>query len=203
MPGHATSDLEIAQRACVLVGTNRIEDFSETSSTEALVMSLLYEDVVRDCLTATRWNFATKKKVLTSRNADAPLTGFDAAYTYLGGDDGILQVNTVEVNGSVVDYDINENEIHLDCNATDEVVLTYTKRVEATYWPPFFTLYVILRLCAVIATSIVRNEGMAAGFERQAAMQLARARSQDSQQVTSRGIRLTRIMARRRVGGGG
>lgn len=202
LPSRARTDLEVAQRACTMIGANRIDAFSETESTEALVLSMVYEDVVRDCLVATRWNFATKKKVLASRNEDEPLTGYSAAYTYLGDDeDTILQVNTVEVNGTVVDYDINENEIHLDCNATDEVVLTYTKRVSVQYWPPFFVLYVILRLSAVLSASIVRNEGMATAFDQQAQRQLTRARSQDSQQVTSRGIRLNRFMSARLVGG--
>lgn len=202
MPDRVKSDLELAQQACVMIGANRIESFNEADSTEALVLSVVYEDVIRDCLTATRWNFATSKQVLTSRNADAPLTGYSAAYTYLGDDDDtILQVNTVEVNGSVVDYDIVENEIHLDANATDEVVLNYTKRVEVQYWPPFFTMYALLRLCTLLSSAIVRNASMSDEFAKLAQAQLTHARSKDSQQVTSRRIQTPRIRSARLVGG--
>lgn len=202
MPDRARSALEVAQRACILAGMNRIESFDEFSSTEAVVLSSLYEDIVRDCLSVTRWNFATQRKILTSRNEDAPLTGYDAAYTYLGDDtDDVLMVHTVEINGTVANYDISENEIHLDANATDEVVMTYTRRVDEAYWPPFFILYVTLRVAAVLAASIVRNAGMSEAFDRQAAVQLQRARNADGQQVTSRGIKLNRLVSNRSVGG--
>lgn len=202
MPSRARSDIELAQQACVMIGANRIESFNESESTEALVLSVIYEDVIRDCLTATRWNFAASKMVLASRNADAPLTGYSAAYTYIGDDtDDILQVNTVEVNGSVADYDIVENEIHVDAGANDEVVLNYTKRVEVQYWPPFFTLYALMRLCTVLATAIVRNASMAEEFDNLTQRQLTHARSKDSQQVTTRRFRMTRILSARMAGG--
>lgn len=201
MPSRAMSDIELAQQACVLVGANRIGSFNEAESTEALVLSVAYEDVIRDCLTATRWNFATARKVLTSRNAEAPLTGYDAAYTYLGDDTNeILQVNTVEVNGTVVDYDISENEIHLDCGEDDEVVMTYTKRIEVRYWPPFFTMYALMALCRVLCAGVVRNAGMVDSFTKMASDHLARARTLDSQQVTTRGIRLNRLRSNRMTG---
>lgn len=202
MPDRARSALEVAQRACILAGMNRIESFDEFESTEAVVLSSIYEDVVRDCLSVTRWNFTTQRKVLTSRNSEAPLTGYSAAYTYLGDDtDDVLMVHTVEINGTVVDYDISENEIHVDANATDEVVMTYSRRVDEAYWPPFFIPYVTYRVATVLAASIVRNAGMAEAFEKMAAIQLQRARNADGQQVTSRGIKLNRLVANRSVGG--
>jgi hypothetical protein len=202
MPVHATSDLEIAQRACILAGMNRIDAFEQADSTEATVLNSIYEDVVRDALTSTRWNFATARKELASRREDAPLTEFKAAYSYLGDDaDDVLQINTVWVNGSVVDYDVNEHDIYLDCNAADTVTMGFTKRVPEQFWPPFFTMYVTLRLAAVLAASIVRNAGMAEAFQEQAAVQLRDSRARDSQQVTARKIRLNRFQANRFAGG--
>lgn len=202
MPDRAKSALEIAQRACILAGMNRIESFDEFSSTEAVVLSSIYEDIARDCLSVMRWNFVTQRKVLTSRNSTAPLTGYGAAYTYLGEEpDDVLMVHTIEINGSVVAYDISENEIHVDANATDEVVMTYSRRVDELFWPAFFVPYVTYRVASVLAASIVRNAGMAEAFEKMAAIQLSRARNADGQQVTSRGLKLNRLVSTRSVGG--
>jgi hypothetical protein len=113
----------------------------------------------------------------------------------------VLIVSTVEVNGTVVDYDISENEIHLDCNENDEVVMTYVRRVDEQFWPPFFAMYVVLRIASILSASIVRNEGMSGSFAKQAAEQLIRARSADSQQVTTRRFHRGRLLGNRLAGG--
>ena len=49
MPISARTDIEIAQRAMVLVGLEPLTSFTDNSD-EALVMNTLYEDMVEDCL---------------------------------------------------------------------------------------------------------------------------------------------------------
>jgi hypothetical protein len=199
MPDYARSDLEIAQKACVLAGMKPPQDFAETGATESVVLNALYEDVVRDALSSTPWNFATQQLTLASRLTDAPLTKWQAAYT-LPQDGTILAVNTCLVNGSVVNYDVEGDTIVLDCNANDTVTINYLKRVEVAFWPPYFTIYVIHRLAALLGGSIARSADVARAFTGLAEAQLARARSRDSQGVTARGMPLGRFMSARRGG---
>jgi hypothetical protein len=78
MPSAANSDIDIAARALVLIGAQPITSFS-SSSTEALVASNVYEDVVRTALCASRWRFATNQAVLNALTA-APTGRFDTAH---------------------------------------------------------------------------------------------------------------------------
>ena len=199
MPDYARSDLEVAQKACVLAGMNPPQSFEELNATEAKVLNVVYEDVVRDALTSTPWNFASQQLALTGRLAAAPLVKWSAAYQ-LPQDGTILTINTIYVDGSVADYDIEGTRIMLDCSDISLVTLDYLKRVEVSGWPPFFTMYVIQRLAAILSSSIARSDGMAKSFSALAEAQLARARSRDSQQVTARGVKLNRFVRFRRGG---
>ena len=197
MPDHATTDIQVAQKAAVLCGMKMPQDFSEANSTEALVMNAIYEDIVRDALTASAWNFVEEMEVTVSRAATAPLVDWQAAYTI---PDNVLAVRTVKVNGSTVRYDIKKDKVYLDCNATDSVVLVFAERTDVQFWPPFFTMWVIFRLAAVLASSIARSGTMSKSFVEQAEMQLQQARSRDSKQVTPSRIRLGRFTAMRSGG---
>jgi hypothetical protein len=64
------SALDIASRALVLIGAEPITSF-ESNSTEALVASNMYEDVVRSSLCVARWRFATEQATL-NQLSDTP-----------------------------------------------------------------------------------------------------------------------------------
>lgn len=200
MPERAISDIQVAQKACILVGLPPIQSFEDQNAAEATVLNTIYEDIVRDCLTATRWNFAASKKDLGPPLEDSPLAEYSHAYHYLGVADDVLQINTVWINGDVATYDINEDMVLVDAGSNSTVTLGFTKRVQERFWPPFFMTYVIFRLAGVLAASITRQATMAETYDGMAERQLAQARSRDAQQVTSRGIRLNRLIAARRGG---
>ena len=73
------SALDIASRALVLIGAEPITSF-ESSSTEALVASNMYEDVVRSSLCVARWRFATEQAVL-NQLTDTPTGRFASTST--------------------------------------------------------------------------------------------------------------------------
>lgn len=199
MPDYARSDVEVAQKACVLSGMNIINDFSQDNLTEAVVLRTIYEDIVRDSLTAAPWNFATADLVLVGRLAAAPLVRYNAAYA-IPQDGTILRVQTIRVGGSVAEYDIDGDNVYLDALSTDEVVITYQKRVAEQFWPPFFVLLVVYQLAAMLSASITRNAAVAKSFNELADRQMMLARSRDSQQVTTVGLNLSRFNTLRRGG---
>jgi len=184
MPISARTDIEIAQRAMVLVGLEPLTSFTDNSD-EALVMNTLYEDMVEDCLAQHSWKFATGQKQL-SRLTDAPLDRWDAAYS-LPTEPSVMQVHTVY-----------ERYIYINAGENDDVVLNYMFRVDTQYWPPAFALWVIYRLASVLSLSVTRNAEVAESYVQLAQQQFRMAKARDSQQVTTQGLRLTRYHKVRR-----
>ena len=64
MPTTPSTDIEVAQKAMVLVGLEPLASFTDQTD-EALVANTIFEDVVEDCLAQHSWNFATGQKVLS------------------------------------------------------------------------------------------------------------------------------------------
>lgn len=195
MPISARTDIEVAQRAMVLVGLEPLAGFTD-STDEALVMNTLYEDMVEDCLSQHSWKFATGQKQL-SRLTDAPLDRWDAAYA-LPTEPAVMQVHTVTIDDVVQEYSIYERYIYINAGENDNVILNYMFRVDTQYWPPAFSLWVIYRLASILGLSVTRNADVAESYVQLADQQFRMAKARDSQQVTTQGIRLTRYHKVRR-----
>ena len=97
-----TSKVDIAQQAMVLVGLRPLTSFDDKTD-EALSANLLYESVIKDCLTQHPWNFATGQKTL-NRLADTPIDTWDAAYQ-LPTDVEPLIIQTITVTDNPISYD--------------------------------------------------------------------------------------------------
>ena len=189
MPNTAKTDIEVAQRAMVLVGMEPLSSFTE-STDEALVMNTTYEDLVEDCLAQNNWNFATGQIVL-SRLADTPIDRWDSAYV-MPTEPAVIQVQTVTVGKVVQTYDIYEKYIYINAQANEEVVLNYIYRVDTQYWTPAFTLWVIYRLASILALAVTRKADVAKSYREMADLQFRRAKARDAQQVTTNNVSLSR-----------
>jgi hypothetical protein len=198
MPNTAKTDIEVAQRAMVLVGMEPLSSFTEATD-EALVMNTSYEDIVEDCLAQNNWNFATGQ-IQLSRLADAPVDRWDAAYA-LPTEPAVIQVQTITIEDAVQQYDIYERYIYLNASENDRVVLNYIFRVDTQYWPPAFTLWVIYRLASILALSVTRKADIARSYSQLADVQFRRAKARDAQQVTTQQVALSRYH-RIRLGSG-
>jgi len=198
MPNTAKTDIEVAQRAMVLVGMEPLSSFTEATD-EALVMNTTYEDVVEDCLAQNNWNFATGQIVL-SRLADNPVDRWDSAYA-MPTEPAVIQVQTITVGGVVQTYDIYEKYVYINANESESVVLNYIYRVDTQYWTPAFTLWVIYRLAAILALSVTRKADIAKSYRDLAEVQFRRAKARDAQQVTTQKVSLSRFH-RIRLGSG-
>ena len=198
MPNTATTDIEVAQRAMVMVGLEPLTSFTDQTD-EALVANTVYEDLVEDCLSQHNWNFASGQKAL-SRLSDTPVDFWDAAYA-LPTSPPVLQVLTVSIDDVPQNYDIYERYIYMNASENDTVVLNYIHRVETQYWPPTFTLWVIYRLAGMLSLSVTRKADISQSYVRLAEEQFRRAKARDSQQVTTQALRLSRFH-RVRLGNG-
>jgi hypothetical protein len=198
MPTTPSTDIEVAQKAMVMIGLEPLTSFTD-STDEALVANTIYEDIVSDCLSQHNWNFATGQKVL-SRLTDVPVDRWEAAYA-LPTSPATLQVITVTIEDVPQTYDIYERYVYINAEAEDTVVLNYIFRPETQYWPPTFTMWVIFRLASVLALSVTRKADIASSYTTLADAQFRRAKARDSQQVTTQGLRLSRFN-RARLGSG-
>jgi hypothetical protein len=196
---YAKSDLEVAQRACVTAGMNRMASWTDADSTEAGVLSEMYEDLARDALSATRWNFAMQQVVLTGFLAAPPYVLWDMAMQ-IPQDISIVEIKTLWINGESARYAWVGQTVQLDALTTDQVVMDYIARVPELYWPPYFTFYMILHTAAFMAGAIARNGTLGEELESRAERQLAVARARDAQQQTNKIVPYRRIISTRRGG---
>jgi len=198
VPTTPSTDIEVAQKAMVLIGLEPLTSFTDNTD-EALVANTIYEDVVTDCLGQHNWNFATGQKTL-SRLTAVPVDRWDAAYA-LPTSPAVVQVQTVTIDDQPQQYDIYERYVYLNAEASETVVLNYIFRPETQYWPPAFTMWTIFRLASILALSVTRKADVAKSYVDLAEIQFRRAKARDSQQVTTQGLRPSRYH-RVRMGNG-
>jgi len=189
----ANSPIDICSRALILIGADPITSFDD-GNTEALVAVNMYEDVAGASLVNSRWRFATNQAVLNLLSA-IPTGRYDRAYQ-LPSD--LLMLHAVTVNDLPIDYQIYGSKVFSDTDPADVVVADYTYRAEEQDWPSYFTLAVEYSLAVVFATSIARDSTLASLMQNQAQNAMAKARSLDSQQQTSRKLTTSRFIAERR-----
>jgi len=161
MPTTPSTDIEVAQKAMVLVGLEPLASFTDQTD-EALVANTIFEDVVEDCLAQHNWNFATGQKTL-SRLTAVPVDRWSAAYA-LPTSPAVVQVQTVTIDDQPQQYDIYERYIYINAEVSEDVVLNYIYRPETQYWPPAFTMWVIFRLASVFALSVTRKADVAKSY---------------------------------------
>lgn len=190
---HANTPIDICARALILIGADPITSFDD-GTTESLVSVNMYEDVARTALVNTRWRFSTNQSVLNLLSA-APTGRYDRAYQL---PTGYLMVHTATVRDNIIDYQIYGDKLYADTSASDQVVLDYTYRADEQDWPSYFTIAVEYSLAMVFATSIARDSTLASLMEKQATSAMAKARSLDSQQQTTRKLVTSRFITNRR-----
>ena len=185
--------VDISSRALILIGAEPITSFGD-GSTESLVTSNLYEDIVRTALVNARWRFATNQAVLNLLS-DAPTGRYDKAYQ-LPADN--LMVHSVTVNDNLIDYQLYGDKVFADTRDADEVIADYTFRADESAFPAYFTLAVTYALAIPLALSIARDASLANAITQQAAQLMAKARSIDAQQQTTRKLVTSRFITNRR-----
>lgn len=189
----ASTPLDICSRALILIGAEPISSFDD-GTTEATVAVNMYEDVVQSALVNSRWRFATNQKVI-NRLTDAPTGRYDYAYQ-LPSD--MIMLHGATVNGNLIEYQVYGDKLYADTTETDVVIVDYSFRASEVDFPSYFTLAVEFSLAIIFATSIARDASLAGLMTERAESAMAKARSLDSQQQTTRKLETSRFLTARR-----
>tara|TARA_B100000427_G_scaffold265461_1_gene230711 strand:+ start:3339 stop:3938 length:600 start_codon:yes stop_codon:yes gene_type:complete len=192
----ATTKIDICARALIMIGAQPISSFSD-GSTEALVASNIYDDVVEASLTRHRWRFATTQQQL-SLLTSAPTGRYDYAYQ-VPTSPAVLQIITLTVNDYVIPYSRYQNYIYLNgYGANNEVIMDYIYKVDEQYFPPHFRLALEYELAALFAGSVARDNGLIEQFKTLSERQFLIARNIDSTETTSKVLDTNRFINARR-----
>lgn len=189
----ANSGIDISSRALILIGADPITSF-ESDSTEALVASNLYEDMVRTALCASRWRFATNQVVL-NRLTDVPTGRYDQAYQLPS---NFLMLHAVTINDLLTEYRVYGDKVYANTSESDQLVADYTFRALEQDFPAYFTLSVEYAMASAFALSIARDENLANMLENKAQQLMQQAKTLDSQQQTTRKLSTSRFITNRR-----
>ena len=189
----ADSPVDIASRALILIGAEPITSFDD-GSTEALVAVNMYEDICRSSLTNTRWRFATNQAVLNLLS-DPPTGRYTKAYQ-LPSD--LLMLHSLTVRDNVIEYQTYGDKAFADTSDSDEVIADYSFRATEENFPSYFTIALEYALASVFARSIARDSNLTQLMQNAANNAMAKARSLDSQQQTTRKLITSRYITNRR-----
>ena len=186
----ATTKVDICARALIMVGASPISSFSD-GSTEALVASNVYEDIVEASLCRSRWRFATTQKQI-SLLTSAPTGRYDYAYQ-MPTDPAVLQINTITVNDNIIPYERYQNYIYVNgYGSSNELIMDYIYRVDESYFPAHFKLALEYQLASVFAGSVARDNDMIKSFIELADRQFLTAKHIDSVERTNAKFDLSR-----------
>ena len=189
----ANSAIDIASRALVLIGAEPITSF-DSSSTEALVASNMYEDTVRAMLSTARWRFATEQSIL-NQLSDVPTGRFDIAHQLPS---NLLVLHGVTINDRLIEYTVYGDKVFSDSTTADTLVADFTFRAEEVNFPSYFSLALQYSLASIFATSIARDDRLMQLMETKANQLMAKARNIDAQQQTTRKLSTSRFITNRR-----
>ena len=189
----ANSAIDIASRALVLIGAEPITSF-DSSSTEALVASNMYEDTVRAMLSTARWRFATEQSIL-NQLSDVPTGRFDIAHQLPS---NLLVLHGVTINDRLIEYTVYGDKVFSDSTTADSLIADFTFRAEEVNFPSYFSLALQYSLASIFATSIARDDRLMQLMETKANQLMAKARNIDAQQQTTRRLATSRFITNRR-----
>ena len=146
----ATTNVDICARALIMVGAQPISSFSD-GSTEALVASNIYEDILEASLCKARWRFATTQKQL-SLLTNTPTGRYDYAYQ-MPADPAVLQINTITVNDYIIPYERYKDKIYVNgYGSSNALIMDYIYRVEEAYFHAHFKLALEYQLASVFSS---------------------------------------------------
>ena len=189
----SNSAIDIASRALVLIGAEPITSF-DSSSTEALVATNMYEDTVRAMLSTARWRFATEQAIL-NQLSDVPTGRFDIAHQLPS---NLLVLHGITINDRLIEFTVYGDKVFSDSTTTDTLVADFTFRADEINFPSYFSLALQYSLASIFATSIARDDRLMQLMETKANQLMAKARNIDAQQQTTRKLSTSRFISNRR-----
>ena len=110
----------------------------------------------------------------------------------------LIMLHGATVNNNLIEYQVYGDKLYADTTETDTVIVDYSFRASEIDFPSYFTLAVEFSLAIIFATSIARDANLAALMTQRADLSMAKARTLDSQQQTTRKLETSRFLSARR-----
>lgn len=177
----ALTDEKIASNACLLLGAENINSFSD-SSVESQTGAALYETTLRALLCERRWSFAIKQAQFSQLVA-TPVNNWSKAYQIPS---DFLKL--WKLYPEYIDYELfGTDYIYSDYDG--EMYGDYTFRPDTRYFPDFFVELLESRLAVKFCMPITEDEkklNTMRDLEREV---MVRAKRADAQQRKGVGLR--------------
>lgn len=175
------SEVGVINRALIELGQKRIVARTDTS-TEAVTMDALFDDVRDTLLRSHQWNFATKRLKL-ARSANTPSHEFDYQYPVPSDWLRTVEVSSSDAGGTDIrykmGYDATDTLVFL-CDAT-ELWLTYIAQVtDVASWGPDFRTVLSYELAKAATITLKNSRALRDDFRRDAQAAWTRATGTDA-----------------------
>lgn len=172
----ATSKTSIANFALATLGSKRISDIGDTTSKNARLMSLHYDQARKECLRLHRWNWALHRAIL-SQHASSPSYGFSYQYPLPSDFIRLDTVNELSVwNDQKADWFQIEHGLDSSDNAIGRVLLTDADSIRIRYvadiqdvsqFDPLFVQALSTLLASKAARAITGSDSLEGQLRRQ------------------------------------
>ncbi len=191
----ASTKVDICARALIMIGAQPISSFSD-GSTEALVASNIYENIVESTLSRHRWTFATEQQQLSLLTA-TPTGRYEYAYQLPTSPD-LLQLNTLTVADVPIQYARYGDKIFLNgYGSSSAVIADYVFRQDESQFPAYFQLCLEYQLASIFAGSVARDAAMIKQFSDLAERQILISKNIESQEVSTKRLNSKRFITNR------
>jgi len=154
----ALSKTDILNKALTLVGASPIINIDD-ASTNARVMNRVYEGALRSLLSECKWNFATKRALLSLTTEELAWNDTGEIFVYIKPTDMIRIYGTNTPNArwrEEGDYIVSDSE---------GLGLRYVYYLDSpSKYPAYFIEAFIDRLCADVAYTIVNSSSLGEKF---------------------------------------
>jgi|TARA_R110001592_G_scaffold363331_1_gene684202 hypothetical protein len=188
----ADTKVDICARAIIMIGAQPISSFDD-GSTEALVASNMYENMLTSLLSRHRWRFATDQRQLDLLT-DAPTGRYSFAYQL----PDLLVLNTITVSDIPIEYARYGDKVFCDTyGSNSKLIADYTFRQNESEFPAYFKLALEYQLASIFAGSIARDTAMIQQFSALAEQQIRIAKNTDSQEETNKVLNTKRFITNR------
>lgn len=172
----ATSKTEICNKSLTLIGAAPITNIDD-SSNNARVLSRVYETALRSILSECKWNFATKRVLLTTTTATMAWNDTGETIVY------VRPVDVIRIFGTNYSYAKWREEGDYIISDTAGLGIRYTQYLDvpSKYPSPFVNAFVDL-LCSEIAYTVVNSATLGDKFKNlYESVSLSKAMAQNSQ----------------------
>jgi hypothetical protein len=167
------------------IGANRITDYENNSTLEAIYCRTFYEQTRDESIRSHQWRFASARQTLSE---DAETPDFQWAHQYLLPDDFMRLKDIFEENATPLESTLHTFAIEGKMLLTDDSTcqIRYVKKVtDVTEFDSLFVQFLVLKLAQKLVMAISQDKGLSDRIEAELAFVMPRIRAMDRQETNT------------------